>query len=136
MRAFLADDQAEVRAALGILLEHALGARVVGEAADAETLAEAIRSTRPDVLLLDWGLVEASARGALAELRARRPGLAVVVISGRVDAREPALAAGADAFVGKTDSPEKLLATLRGLQSRPPALVSATDPDADPDPDA
>jgi CheY-like chemotaxis protein len=39
----------------------------------------------------------------------------VIVLSGRPEVRQAALAAGAEAFVSKADAPQQLLAALRRL---------------------
>jgi len=50
----------------------------------------------------------------LAQARAACPGLRVLVLSARPETRSDALASGADAFVCKMDSPEKLLEAIFG----------------------
>lgn len=122
MRVFLADDQAKVRSALRLLLEQEPGLRVVGEAAEAEELLVQVQATRPDLMLLDWelpGLALAhsirSGKQLLSVLHRYCPNLRVIALSGQLEARRAALAAGADAFVSKGDPPERLLATLRSM---------------------
>ena len=111
MRIFLADDQHKVRSALRLLLENETGVQVVGEAVDAEGLLAGTTATCPDLVLLDWelpGLTD----GTLSVLRRTHPGLCVIALSGRPEARRGALAAGADAFVSKANPPERLLAAI------------------------
>ena len=48
----------------------------------------------------------------LPKLKEIRPGLHVIVLSARPEARQEALASGADGFVSKMDHPEKLLAAV------------------------
>jgi DNA-binding NarL/FixJ family response regulator len=122
MRVFLADDQPKVRSALRLLLDHEPGLYVVGEAAEAEDLLVQIKATRPDLMLLDWelpGLSLANSVGPgkhlLSVLHTFYPNLRVIALSGRLEARQAALAAGADAFVSKGDPPERLLTTLRTI---------------------
>ena len=122
VRIFLADDLAKVRSALRLLLEQEPGLCVVGEAAEAEELLTQIKATRPDLMLLDWelpGLSLAnsvdSGKHLLSALHAYCPDLRVIALSGQLEARPAALAAGADAFVSKGDPPERLLATLRTI---------------------
>jgi DNA-binding NarL/FixJ family response regulator len=132
MRVFLADDQAKVRSALRLLLEYEPGWRVVGEAAEANSLLSQVEVTQPDLMLLDWELPGPSVTNAspgsgsrlLSALRAHCPHLRVIVLSGRPEARQAALAAGADAFVSKGDPPEQLLTTLRAIEEtiKRPAL--------------
>lgn len=125
MRVFLADDQAKVRSALRLLLEQEPGLNVVGEAAEAEDLLAQVQAICPDLVLLDWelpgfrdpdrptALRRSSGQRLLAALHSLGCPLKVIALSGHLEAREEALAAGADAFVSKGDPPERLLTTLR-----------------------
>jgi DNA-binding NarL/FixJ family response regulator len=120
MRVVLADQQADVRSALRLLVTHVLGLRVVGEVSAAADLWTQVQDARPELLLLEWGLLGAGAGAgaALARLHAVYPDLQVIVLSGHPEARAHALAAGADAFVSKADSPEQMLKTLRAAWAR------------------
>jgi len=53
VKVLLADDQTLVRAGFRVLLERGEGIEVVGEAADGAEAIEAVRRTRPDVVLMD-----------------------------------------------------------------------------------
>jgi DNA-binding NarL/FixJ family response regulator len=122
MRVLIADDQPQVRSALRLLLNHEQGVRVVGEAGDAEQALELAAAQRPDLVLLDWELpgqgtlipATGSPERLLPALRTCCPRAKVVALSGRPEARQAALAAGADAFVSKGDPPERLLAAVDG----------------------
>jgi DNA-binding NarL/FixJ family response regulator len=120
MRVLLADDQSQVRSALRLLLEQEPELSIVGEVATAGELLTQIEETCPDVVLLDWelpGLRTAepsisSGQSLLSALRTFCPHLLVIALSGRPEACQAALAAGADAFVSKGDPPERLLAAV------------------------
>jgi DNA-binding NarL/FixJ family response regulator len=112
MRVLLADDQAKVRFALRVLLDRQPGVVVVGEASNARELIDQIAATHPDALLLDWELPGLAARRAVAALLKSCPGLVVIALSGRSEARREAELAGASAFVSKTDPPERLLTVV------------------------
>jgi DNA-binding NarL/FixJ family response regulator len=118
MRILLADDQPRVRFALRVLLERQPGLKVVGEAADAQDLLAQTEATCPDLVLIGWELPGLVWRGPLSALRTIRPDLFVIALSGRPEARRAALIAGADAFVSKTDLPERLLAAINGCWHR------------------
>jgi DNA-binding NarL/FixJ family response regulator len=113
MRILLADDRSIVRFALRTLLERQPGIEVVGEAANSEGLLNQVKTTCPDLVLLDWSLLDAVANDLLPILREADPELSVIVLSGRPEMRRTALTAGADAFVSKTDPPERLLNAIR-----------------------
>jgi DNA-binding NarL/FixJ family response regulator len=112
MRILLADSQAKVRFALRVLLERQPGVEVVGEVASADELLARAAALCPDLVLLDWTVAGVVAPGLLRTLRAACPELEIVVLSSRPEAREVALAAGADAFVSKGNPPEHLLAAI------------------------
>lgn len=120
MRVLIADDQPQVRSALRLLLKQEPGVAVVGEAENVEEALELATARRPDLVLLDWELPGLRAAdlskkaklGLLPALRARCPRVKVVALSGRPEARQAALAAGADVFVSKGDPPERLLAAV------------------------
>jgi DNA-binding NarL/FixJ family response regulator len=85
---------------------------VVGEAIDTEQALELAAGQRPDLVLLDWELPGQNDDPVLERLRMAWPGLLVVALSGRPEARRAALGAGADVFVSKGDPPERLLAAV------------------------
>jgi len=109
MRIFIADDEYSVRSALRCLLEQQPGLRVVGEAVCWTDVKQNVRASHAGTLLLDWELP-----GLAAPDLARLPhkNLRIIVLSSRPEAKAPALAAGADAFVCKSDAPDRLLAAL------------------------
>lgn len=112
-RVFIADTKPEERSALRLLLLD-LKMDVVGEAADwATTLAQA-PVNRTDILLIDWDLLPNSPTAALEELRAACPAALVIVLISHLDARQQAaLSAGADAFISKGETPDRVAERLR-----------------------
>jgi DNA-binding NarL/FixJ family response regulator len=122
-RILIADDQPEVRSALRLLLEmEADKWTIVGEAQEAQNLIAFINEGECDLVLVDWELPglrvagpEGHRCGRLEKVRNIQPGLFVVAMSGRGEARQEALEAGADAFISKGEPPEKLLETLNRL---------------------
>jgi len=112
VRVLIADDQPQVRSALRLLLRQDPDMVVVGEAGDAEEALELAATQAPDLVLLDWELPGQRNGATLAGLRTVQPGLKVIALSGRPEARQAALAAGADVFVSKGDPPEHLLAAV------------------------
>ena len=112
LRVLLADDQLAVRSALRLVLEQEPDVDVVGEVAGGDQLLAEVGATRPDLLLLDWELPGLPAADLLSALRAVCPSTKVVALSGRPEARGPALETGARAFVSNGDPPERLLAII------------------------
>ena len=112
MQVFLADNQPQVRFGLSVLLERQPGINIVGEAANAQDLLAQSATACPDLILLDWTLPKMQAEDLLSRLREVCPNVVVIALSGRPEARQAALDAGANDFVGKYELPEKLLAAI------------------------
>jgi len=108
----IADDEPNVSAALHLLLARQPDVRVVGWSADLAALLHAAATRRPDVILLDWELPDLHADGALGHLRQSCPQARLIALSTHDEQRQPALLAGAAAFVCKTDPPAQVLAAL------------------------
>ena len=117
MRIMVADHQSKVRFALRALLARRPGLEVVGEADTVEKLVAGVSATQPDLLLLHWRL-DKDMPNLLSTLKQACPELQVIVLSVRQEACQPALAAGAEAFVCKMDPPDKLLAAIERIQAR------------------
>jgi DNA-binding NarL/FixJ family response regulator len=111
MRVFLADSQADVRSSLRLLLQD-INMEVVGEAADWGGAMTRASGTQPDMLLVDWDLIPPDS--SLLELRATCPSAVVIVLISHLDARhQAALSAGADSFISKGDTPDRVTERLR-----------------------
>ena len=110
LRILLADNNMASRSALALLLKTRLEATIVGEASTMENVLEQAIVTRPDALLLDWELPGKPEADRIVVLRSVTPRTRIVVISVRPESASQAI--GADAFVNKTDPPERLLAVL------------------------
>jgi DNA-binding NarL/FixJ family response regulator len=112
-RVFLADSQNEERSALRLLLLD-LKMEVIGEAADWSTTLAQAPIDRTDMLLVDWDLLPDAPTAALEKLRETCPEALVIVLISHLDARQQAaLSAGADAFISKGETPERVAERLR-----------------------
>jgi len=120
-RIFLADSQKEERSALRLLLLD-LKMEVVGEAADWPTTLAQAPATNLDILLVDWDLLPVSLGvQSMAELRLACPNAIVVVLISHLDARhQAAISAGADAFISKGETPERVAERLRNVAASVP----------------
>ncbi len=113
---FLADAQPDERKALRLLLRD-LKMKIVGESTDwATTLAKA-PMTGLDMLLIDWSMLPTGmGNQSLAELRLACPKTIVVILISQLDSRnQAALSAGADAFISKGETPERVAERLRAI---------------------
>ena len=114
-RVFIADGKTEERSALRLLLLD-LKMVIAGEASDwPETLAQA-PVCHTDMLLIDWDLLPHSPTSALDELRRACPAALVIILISHLDARQQAaLSAGADAFISKSETPDRVAERLRAV---------------------
>jgi DNA-binding NarL/FixJ family response regulator len=113
VRVFVVDDHAMVRA--GVRSELGDEVAVVGEAADVDEAVTGIRTTVPDVVLLDVHLPGGGGRAVLEALRAELPSVRWLALSVS-DAAEDVIAvirAGARGYVTKTISGPDLQAAVR-----------------------
>ena len=120
MRLFIADADQELRVGLQMLLHQEPGMVVVGIAVDGKDLLAQATLAQPDVLILDWFLPGRPATHMLADVRAleRRP--QIIVLSVRPEVESEAISAGADAFITKTASPDRLVAILHKMKRQTP----------------
>ena len=94
---------------------------VAGEAADWSTTLAQAPVSRTDMLLVDWDLLPSAPSTALEELRKTCPAALVIVLISHMDARhQAALSAGADAFISKGETPERMAEHLRTIAASVP----------------
>ncbi len=119
-RVFLADALSEERAALRLMLLD-LNMKIAGESADWSTTLAQAPISRTDMLLVDWDLLPSAPVAALEELRRACPEALVIVLISHLDARQQAaLSAGADAFISKGETPERVAERLRTVAASVP----------------
>ena len=116
MRLFIADGNSSIRLSLQMYLQQEPGLYVTGMASEAEGLPAQLEASRPDVLLLDSHLPGAPMPGLLADIRGLESPPRIAVLSIKPEEREPAISAGADAFISKNAPPEELLEAIRSLR--------------------
>jgi DNA-binding NarL/FixJ family response regulator len=114
-RVYIADAKTEERSALRLVLQD-LKMDIAGEAADWATTLVLAPVSRIDMLLIDWDLLPNSPSSALDTLRKACPAALVIILISHMDARQQAaLSAGADAFISKGESPERVAERLRSV---------------------
>lgn len=112
MRVLLADDQLNVCSALRLLLEQEAGVSAVTEARNSSEVLAQLTKSCPELVLLDWELPGRKPAELVPLMRRICPQLFVIGLSSCPEARHAALRAGADDFVSKGDTPERLLAAI------------------------
>ncbi|MFE9812867.1 response regulator [Streptomyces sp. NPDC005227] len=122
LRAVIADDQALVRTGFGMILA-ADGIEVTAEAADGAEAVDAVRRTRPDVVLMDIRMPRMDGIEATRRILAHAPegtdGTRVIILT-TYDLDHyvyAALTAGASGFLLKDVTPEHLVAAVRLVRS-------------------
>jgi DNA-binding NarL/FixJ family response regulator len=119
LRVVIADDQALVRTGFRMILT-AQGIEVTAEADDGLTAVDAVRRTRPDVVLMDIRMPELDGLEATRRILASDDSAPRVIILTTFDLDQyvyAALNAGASGFLLKDVSPEYLVTAVRMVQS-------------------
>ena len=114
-RILVVDNDARIRSALQTLLRQEPEQLTIYETADLDGLGHQVREYQPDLVLLDWELPGRPAAALLLAFHTLAYHPRVIVLSARPESEADALAAGADAFVSKSDPPERLLKSFRHL---------------------
>jgi two-component system response regulator NreC len=116
IRVLIVDDHAVVRAGLRLLLDAEDDIETVGEAGDAREAVFEVRSSKPDVVLMDVGLGSGkSGIEATPEMLREAPDAKVLVLSMQDDPRyvREAFAAGASGYVLKEAADNELVTAVR-----------------------
>ena len=114
-RVYIADAKTEERSALRLVLQD-LRMDIAGEASDWATTLMLMPVSRTDILLVDWDLLPNSPTSALDTLRKACPAAIIIILISHLDARQQAaLSAGADAFISKGESPDRVAERLRSV---------------------
>ncbi|MFD8871884.1 response regulator [Streptomyces sp. NPDC059590] len=127
LRVVVADDQALVRTGFTMILA-ADGIDVVAAVADGGEAVEAVRRTRPDVVLMDIRMPEMDGLEATRRILTGVPGEPRVIILTTFDLDHfvyAALSAGASGFLLKDVTPEHLVAAVRMVRSGDALLAPA-----------
>jgi len=131
-RLILADDHPLIVEALTHLLRGEF--EIAVSVADGAELVKAVGQIEADVVVTDLSMPGLNGVRAIARVRESRPGLGIVALSMHAEASyaREALAAGAQAYVVKTEASEELVtairAVLRGERYVSSSLRSRVDP--------
>ncbi|MGA4879663.1 response regulator [Streptomyces lydicamycinicus] len=115
IRVLLADDEEMVRHGVRLILRHAEGIEVVGEAANGAEAVRRAAEDRPDVVLLDVRMPVLDGLAAVEPLVALDPAPQVVMLTTFGDEENVlrALRAGATGFLLKDEGPQELIRAVR-----------------------
>ncbi|MET9506547.1 response regulator [Streptomyces sp. NPDC006259] len=127
LRVLVADDQTLVRTGFRLILR-ADGIDVVAEATNGTEAVDAVRRTRPDVVLMDVRMPEMDGLEATRRILTGAPDTPRVIILTTFDLDRyvyAALSAGASGFLLKDVSPEQLTAAVRTVRTGDALLAPA-----------
>lgn len=127
IRVVLADDHALVRAGIRSLLERVAGIEILGEAATGFEVLRLLQAALPDIVLMDIWMPELNGLDATARVKAKFPGVRVIIVS--VNAAEEyvlqALRMGANGYLLKNAGPMQLELAIRAVARGETFLDSA-----------
>jgi two-component system response regulator AlgR len=109
LRILIVDDQRRTRQSLKALLETKFQPMEILEAANGLEAAHCAEETQPQIVLMDARMPEMDGVEATRHIKAMAASTFVIVLSMYADYRAAAFAAGADEFVNKDESSERLL---------------------------
>lgn len=124
----LVDDHELIRQGLRRNFERDPSFEVVGEAGSAAEAEKVVAALKPDVVIMDVRLPDASGLDTTRALREQHPGLGIVVLTMYAGDEQVlgALEAGASAFIPKSAPAQEVLAAARHA-AQAPGTFSAAD---------
>ena len=119
IRVVLVDDQSLFRAGIRMLIDSQPDLEVVAEASDGREAIEAVRHSRPDVVLMDIRMPVMDGLAATAELLTdpEPPRIVMLTTFDLDEAAARAIRQGASGFLLKDADPEFLLAAIRTVHA-------------------
>src|SRR5262245_66654375 len=112
IRVFIADNSARARDGLRALLATWPEVKVVGEAVNGQEAVRQVAECRPDVVLMDLQMPVLDGVQATRLIKQQWPTTVVIILTMYAAEQTAALAAGADAFVVKGSTPDRLRSAL------------------------
>jgi two-component system response regulator DesR len=118
IRVIIAEDQGMVLGALAALLEMENDIAVVGQARSGKEALEAVLAQKPDVFITDIEMPHMSGLEVAAELKRRKTGIRVIIVTtfARTGYLRRALEAGASGYLLKDARAEDLADAVRRVQ--------------------
>jgi len=118
-RIFVVEDHPIVREGLALLVNREPDLVICGEAADANEALQGIRTTHPNLVLMDISIRGSNGIELTKNVLKGHPGLRVIMLSMHDEAlyAERALKAGARGYVMKHEAPEVVLKAIRRVLS-------------------
>jgi DNA-binding NarL/FixJ family response regulator len=118
LRIIIADDDRHARAGIRAVLTAMLACEIVGEAMDGEEAIAQVECHQPDAVLMDLRMPVLDGLQATRMIKGQWPEIMVVALTMYSEKRSAAMAAGADAFVSKGETPTQIIHILRAAAVR------------------
>ena len=120
IRVFIVDDHEIIRQGLKMILKEAADLVVVGEAQDGIEALRKIKNTDCDVMLLDMNMPGRSGIDLLADIKALKPEMHILVLSIHPEDKFAlrTLKAGASGYLCKDTALEELVVAIRKIHSK------------------
>jgi len=117
MRVLIADDSQVVTERLRNMLSELKGVEIAGHAGTVPEALHAVRSLRPDVVLLDLQMPGGRGMDVLKTIRREQPGLTVIVLTNQSHSqyRKKCLDNGARSFFDKSTEFQQVTVVLREM---------------------
>lgn len=113
MHVLLATKHPDLRLSIELLLSQEPGTTIVGTASETEGLLALIKSTSPDIVILDWDLPGRPVAKLLSKKSISRDRTRFIVLCTRPEMKNQARQAGADVCLVKGDTPDELLTVFQ-----------------------
>ncbi len=113
MHVLLATKHPDLRLSIELLLSQEPGVSIVGSASETEGLLALIKSTNPDIVIVDWDLPGRPVAKLLSKKSISRDRTRFIVLCTRPEMKNQARQAGADVCLVKGDTPDELLTVFQ-----------------------
>lgn len=119
LRVVIVDDHAMIVEVISEILGKLPGFKVVGHAATCREAEAVCQSTKPDFVILDVGLPDASGLEAFRQIKALLPKVRVLIISGNLNdwLIKKALVAGVDGIISKASATSELRTAILNVSA-------------------
>jgi DNA-binding NarL/FixJ family response regulator len=116
MRILISGYRADDRSALELFLQNKPDLDVVAEAADIQILLTQAEATQPDLILLEWDLVDRPLEELISALQLLESQPGVILINTTRESKKTPVPAGVDALVIKGDPPKNLMIAIETIR--------------------
>jgi two-component system invasion response regulator UvrY len=114
MRMLIIDTRSQACQSRKALLDAGYQNSVVRQAANASEALHLLEEFLPEIILVDVRIPDSRGLRAIRLIKAEFPSFLILVLSLDTKLKNKAISAGADAFISKSDPPERLLEAFTG----------------------